>query len=259
MAEEQVLLDKQDNVGIITINNPPVNSMSGEIVSAIDTKLAKAIADDEIKFIIIIGQGDRVFASGADLKELGGFDAATASKTISVVQNLSKNILDCPKPTIAALNGVAFGGGLEIALCCDFRVAIENGLFGLPEIKLGVLPGAGGIQLLPALVGLPIARWLIYSGEGINSSRALEIGLIDRMAKDDGLMEEAINMGNVLAANGPVAYAAIKKSLMNRLNMPFSEAVAEDINLFAKLCETEDKAEGVRAFMEKRKPVFSGK
>ncbi len=259
MAEDNVLLDKQDQAGIITINNPPVNSMSGEIISAIDATLARAISDNEIKFIIITGQGDRVFASGADLKELGGFDAAAATKTISVVQNLSKNILDCPKPTIAALNGVAFGGGLEIALCCDFRVAVEAGLFGLPEIKLAVLPGACGIQLLPALVGLPTARWLICSGEGVKSSHALKIGLIDRIAKDGGLMEEAISMGNVLAANGPIAYTAIKKSLMNGLNMPFSEALAEDVKLFAQLCETEDKAEGVRAFMEKRKPVFSGK
>lgn len=259
MSEEKILLDKQDQAGIITINNPPVNAMSGEIISNINATLDRAIADDEIKFIIITGQGDKIFASGADLKELEGFDASSATKTLNVVQGLSKSILACPKPTIAALNGVAFGGGLEIALSCDFRVAVERGQFGLPEIKLAVLPGAGGIQLLPAIVGLPIARWLICSGEAVHSARALEIGLIDRIAKEGRLIEEAMNMGKVLAANGPVAYTAIKKSFMNGLNMPLSEALDEDIKLFAQLCETADKAEGVRAFMEKRKPVFSGK
>ncbi len=259
MTEKQVLIEKKDHAGIITINNPPVNSLSGKVIGDIDAALAGFVADDETKFIVITGQGNRVFASGADLKELEGFNEATATKTISGVQKLTGNLLDCPKPIIAAMNGVAFGGGLEIALGCDFRVAVEKAQFGLPEIKLGVLPAAGGTQLLPALVGLPTARWLMCSGEGINASRALEIGLVDRVAKDGALMEEVFSMGRVLAANGPVAFTYIKKSLMNGMNIPFSEALSEDIKLFAKLCETEDKAEGVRAFMEKRKPVFSGK
>jgi len=259
MTDKQVLLEKEDHAGIITINNPPVNSLSGKVISDIDAALGESIADDETKYIVITGQGDRVFASGADLKELEGFDEASATQTISVVQKLARNLLNCPKPTIAAMNGVAFGGGLEIALCCDFRVAVEKGQFGLPEIKLGVLPAAGGTQLLPALVGLPKARWLMCSGEGVNASRALEIGLIDRVAKDGALMEEVFSMGKILAANGPVAFKYIKKSLMNGLNIPLSDALSEDIKFFARLCETDDKAEGVRAFMEKRKPVFSGK
>ncbi|MFC1825368.1 enoyl-CoA hydratase/isomerase family protein, partial [Thermodesulfobacteriota bacterium] len=131
--------------------------------------------------------------------------------------------------------------------------------FGVPEITLAVIPGSGGTQLLPRLVGLSKAKWMLLSGQSVKSQEALEMGLIDRVAAEGNLLKEAMEMGDTVAANGPLAYAAIKQSLRNGMEMPFSEAMLEESKLFAKLADTEDKAEGVLAFLEKRKPEFKGK
>ena len=259
MEEQQVLFEKREKAGIVTLNNPPANALSAEVIAEADAAFSRAIADDEVKYIILTGQGTKVFASGADIKELQGFDEAKAMNVITTVKNFAGHILECPKPTIAAINGIAFGGGLELALCCDFRVSVEKARFGLPEITLAVIPGSGGTQLLPRIVGLSKAKWMLLSGESVKSQEALEIGLIERVATEGNLLEEAMTMGDRLAANGPLAYAAIKQSLRNGMEMPFSEAMLEESKLFAKMAETEDKAEGVLAFLEKRKPEFKGK
>lgn len=259
MAEQQVVIEKRHGVNIITINNPPANALSGKVLEDLDAAFVQAVADREIKCIIITGQGEKVFASGADIKELEGFDEAKAVEVLTRVKAFCSKILDCPKPTIAAINGIAFGGGLEMALCCDFRVAQKKAKFGVPEIRLAVIPASGGTQLLPRLIGTAKAKWLLLSGEGIESEEALKIGLIERITESDALMEETLEMGKRLAANGPLAYAAIKKAMKAGMEMPFSEAMKEETRLFADLCNTQDKAEGVRAFLEKRKPIYTGK
>ncbi len=259
MVDKQVIIEKRQDVNVITINNPPANALSEKVLEDLDKAFAQAVVDQDIKCIILTGQGEKVFASGADIKELEGYDEAKAVEVLTRVKAFCGKILDCPKPTIAAINGIAFGGGLEVAMCCDFRIAKEKAKFGLPEIRLAVIPASGGTQLLPRLIGMQRAKWLLLSGEAIESEDALKIGLIERVAEGDALMEEALEMGKRLIANGPLAYAAIKKALRAGMEMPFSEAMREETRLFAGLCNSQDKAEGVRAFLEKRKPVFTGK
>jgi enoyl-CoA hydratase len=259
MQDNLVLTDNKQGVNVITINNPPANALSEKVIADLDRSLGQAVADRDTRCILFTGQGDRVFASGADLRELEGFDEKKAVAALTRVKAFCGNILDCPKPTIAAINGVAFGGGLELAMCCDFRVGAAKAKFGLPEINLAVMPGSGGTQLLPLLIGMPRARWMMLSGEAIKAGRALEIGLIDRLAEEGNLMDAAMAMGKILAAKGPLAYASIKSALKAGQEKSFSEAMREETRLFGKLCNSRDKAEGVRAFIEKREPKFTGR
>ena len=163
-----------------------------------------------------------------------------------------------PSPTIAAINAHALGGGLELALHCDFRVAAENALLGLPEINLGVMPGAGGTQLLPQVIGLAKARWMILSGKVINAAAALQMGLLDRVVKGDDLLAEVSKMAASLAEKPPLSCKAIKEALLAGESLPFVDAIREESRLFGMLCVTQDKKEGVSAFLEKRKPKFEG-
>jgi len=259
MGTDLVLIERKDSVQIITINNPPANALSGIVIGELDKALSHALSDNTVRCIIFTGQGSKVFASGADIKELDGFDEKRALEVITRVKAFCGHIIDSPKPTIAAINGVAFGGGLELSLCCDFRVAVEKARLGLPEINLAVMPGSGGTQLLPLLIGMSRARWILLSGEAITADRALGIGLIDRVTPAGSLMDETMEMAKTLSSKGPIAYASIKKALKAGMEMPFSEAMKEETRLFAALCNSLDKVEGVRAFLEKRKPEFVGR
>lgn len=255
-----VLIEKRDNIAFITINNPPVNSLGRKVTEALNVLLDQSLVDDDIKCLIITGSGNKVFASGADIRELEALDETRGIELLTHVKEVFGKLLEFPKPTIAAINGHALGGGLELALHCDFRIAIENAKLGLPEVNLAVMPAAGGTQLLPRLIGIARARWLLFSGEMISSQYALEIGLIDRQVKEEkAIIDEATELGKILSAKPPLAYRAIKNAMKVNREMPFSQALKEETKLFGKLCSTQDKAEGVRAFLEKRQPQYKGK
>ncbi|MBK5100907.1 MAG: enoyl-CoA hydratase/isomerase family protein [Desulfobacteraceae bacterium] len=259
MPDSRVSSETKNNISIITINNPPVNSLSSKVIEDLDTALTYALADKNSKCILITGYGQKSFASGADIRELETLGEKSAISLLTRVKEVLGKILACPKPTIAAINGHALGGGLELALHCDFRLAVEKAKLGLPEINLGVMPAAGGTQLLPELIGMARARWLLLSGEMISAQRALEIGLIDRLAENNSLLTEAAEMCEALSAKPPLAYHAIKKALDAGREVPFSYALREETDLFGRLCATQDKAEGIRAFLEKRPPRFTGR
>jgi len=258
--DQMVLIEKRDNIAFITINNPPVNSLGRKVTETLNVLLDQSLVDDDIKCLIITGSGNKVFASGADIRELEVLDETHGIEILTHVKEVFGKLLEFPKPTIAAINGHALGGGLELALHCDFRVAVENAKLGLPEVNLAVIPAAGGTQLLPRLIGMARARWLLFSGEMISSQYALEIGLIDRQVKEEkALIDEATELGKILSAKPPLAYRAIKNAMKVSREMPFSQALKEETKLFGKLCSTQDKAEGVRAFLEKRQPQYKGK
>jgi len=186
-------------------------------------------------------------------------DRSRGTETVSYVQEVFSKIWLFAKPVFCAINGHALGGGLEFALHCDFRVAVEGARFGQPEINLGVLPGAGGTQLLPRLIGLPKARWLLLSGQTLSAEEALSCGLVDRVVKAESLLEVTKEMAHQIAEKPPLGVQAIKKMLRLVQSPGLEEAMKKETELFGELCATEDKREGVLAFLEKRKARFKGK
>lgn len=229
------------------------------MIEDLNGALDQILDDRDLRCLIVTGAGNKIFASGVDIRELEALDEAGGIKLLTHVKEVFWKLLECSKPTIAAINGHALGGGLELALHCDFRMAVEKAKMGLPEINLAVMPGAGGTQLLPRLIGIARARWLLFSGEMVSSEYALEIGLIDCMVKEDVLLNEATEMGEKLSAKPPLSYHAIKYALRAGSEMSFSNALKEETRLIGRLWSTQDKAEGIRAFLEKRQPKFEGK
>lgn len=257
--ERYVRFDEKNRIGTIIIDNPPVNSLSSEVLSSLESALDKVLSNTSIRAVIITGGGEKIFASGADIKELADLDKASGIGAVSRVKEVFAKIWLSPKPVFCAINGHALGGGLELALHCDFRLSTEEARFGQPEINLGVLPGAGGTQLLPRLVGLSKARWLLLSGETLSAREALEFGLVDRVVKAGSLLGETQEMAHQIVEKPPLAIQFIKNALALVQSPGLEEAMKKETEMFGKLCATEDKKEGVLAFLEKRKPHFRGR
>ena len=258
MSHELVLVEKTDHATILTLNHPPLNSLSRQVIEDLDRSISEVLADTTCRCLVVTGHGEKAFASGADIRELENLDEKSGTGLVARVKEVFGRIRSCSIPTIAAINAHALGGGLELALHCDFRVAAENARLGLPEINIGVMPGAGGTQLLPQLIGLAKARWMVLHGEIIDAEAALQMGLLDRVVNVDVLSAEVSKMAASLAEKPPLSYDAVKKVFLAREVLPFSDAMQEESRLFGMLCGTRDKKEGVRAFLEKRKPKFQG-
>ncbi len=244
-------------VAVLTLNRPPVNALSEELVADLEAGFALA-ADPAVRAVVVTGAPH--FAAGADISE---FKAAMESGAGgALAERLSAAILALerlPKPVIAAVRGFALGGGLELAMGCDFRYLAEGARVGQAEIKLGLIPGAGGTQRLPRLVGLARARELVYSGRQVGAEEALAIGLADRVVPDDDLIDVAASAARELAA-GPTAALAVAKRVLNEgWGMSLSEALAMEAAGFSSCFATEDAVEGVNAFLEKRLAGFSGR
>jgi enoyl-CoA hydratase len=250
---------KEGRIGIITLNRPErMNVIGQEFLNDLDAALKDIEMDDDLGALVITGAGN-VFAAGADIKEIRSLDGVvSAHKFVARVQHSFNRVEELEKPVIAAVNGLALGGGCELALVCDIRVAAETASFGLPEIKLGVLPGAGGTQRLPRLVGVGRAKELLYSGESIDAQEAFRIGLVNKVVAADSLRETALEMAGRLAARAPVALRLIKSAVNRGINMELQSALAYESRCFEMLFTTRDQKEGMQAFVEKRKPEFEG-
>jgi enoyl-CoA hydratase/carnithine racemase len=255
-----LIFEKREAVGIITLNRPSkMNALNAELMAELDEILRAIAGDNTIRAVILTG-GEKVFAAGADISELAAITTSVdAHPFAEKAQALFKKLAELPQPVIAAVGGPALGGGCELAMSCDLRIASENASFGLPEVKLGLLPGGGGTQRLPRLVGPAAAKELLFCGDPIGAAEAYRIGLVNRVSSPDRLMEEAMALAGKLAERPRFALQTIKRLVNEGLNMDLHSALAHESRCFEILFSTDDQKEGLKAFMEKRKPVFHEK
>lgn len=242
-------------IAVLTIDNPPMNALSSTVLDDIDQAFTSALEDQDVRVIIITGAGSKAFVAGADITEIDKIASSNeAAPFIEKGQTLFNRIEASSKPVIAALNGYTLGGGMELALACHMRVADEKAMMGLPEIKLGIIPGYGGTQRMPRLIGQAAALELILSGEFIPADRALDIGLVNQVAPAGTAVEAAETMAAPMAQRGKPAIQAALRAVTGGLKVSLTEGLSIEKNEFGGLCETENKKEGIVAFLEKRNP-----
>jgi len=253
----RVKCEIRDRVAIVSVGRPEaLNALNREIVDEIEAVIDELAADESVMAVVIGGTEN--FAAGADIKGLIECDSEKA-RAFAFHDSYNK-IMNLPVPTVAAIDGYALGGGLELALACDMRIATESAKMGLPEINLGIMPGASGTIRLPRLVGYAKACELILSGAVINAQEAEKIGLVNQIVPKEELMPTAMKWCQKFAAKGRISLVTAKKTIAKGLTFPtVEEAGRYEADEWAKLFDTEDQKEGMRAFVEKRKPVFTGK
>lgn len=255
MSYENIIVNKEGQTAVITINRPEsLNALNAKVLKELHTVLGELEADHEVRAIIVIGSGEKSFVAGADIKEFSNFNQNEAEELARNGQNnVFNKIENLSKPVIAAVNGFALGGGLELAMSCHIRYASENAKLGLPEVTLGLIPGYGGTQRLPKLVGKGIANEMIFSAKMFPAQKAKEIGLVNEVFPQAELLVKAKELADTIAQNSPMA---ISKAI-HAINLSYTDKGFEtEIKYFGELFEMEDKKEGVSAFIEKRKPSF---
>lgn len=254
-----LMYEKKENIGLLTINRPEkMNAISQELTAELSLLLDEIENDDELRVIVITGAGDKAFVAGADINELVDRDARLGRRVSRERQEIFSRIENLHVPVIAAVNGYALGGGLELALACSIRICSEKAQFGAPEVKLGIIPGDGGTQRLPRLVGQGRAMEMIITGDFIDAQEAYRIGLVNKVFPPEKLKEEAMELAKKIASRPPLAVRYAKEAV-NRSQEDSVSGFALESYLHALSCTTEDKKEGVSAFLEKRKGKFKGK
>ena len=254
---EFVSVETDRAVATIRLDRPPANALS-QTVSEELGEAARTVAGDPSVRAVVVWGGDRIFAAGADIKAMVEFGPAEIEPDVGALDQACRDLEAIPKPTIAAINGFALGGGCEVALACDLRFAAEDAKLGLPEILLGIIPGAGGTQRLPRLVGLGRARELILSGRRVGAAEALEIGLVDRVLTPSEAYGAAIEQARRYASGPTMAYAAAKRALA-AAGGDLAQGLRAEREAFLALFATRDQEEGMRAFLDKREPRFHGR
>ncbi|HYA01353.1 MAG TPA: enoyl-CoA hydratase-related protein [Candidatus Binatia bacterium] len=250
---QPVRTEREGAVLLLTITHPPANAISQGVASGILEALGQAEADSSCRAMIITGEGPRFFSAGADVTE---FLDATSETSVSL--EVTRRLEASRLPVIAAINGIAFGGGCEIALACDLRICAEEARLGQPEIKLGIMPGWGGTQRLPRLIGRGPAMEILLTGDPVDAARALQLGLVNRVVAADHLREEALSLAGTLADRPPLAIAAIKRAVHQGLDGTLADGLHREFEEFARLFSSDDAREGITAFLQKRKPVWTG-
>ena len=255
MIYENIILGNEGKIATITINRPEsLNALNYKTIQELSDGFGKLNDDREIRVIILTGSGEKSFVAGADIKEFSDFGTDAAEDLARNGQNLLFNkIENLSKPVIAAVNGFALGGGLELAMACHIRYASDNAKLGLPEVTLGLIPGYGGTQRLPQLVGKGIANELIFSAKMITAERAKEIGLVNEVFSSSELLEKSKELATLISRNSPMG---ISKAIAAVNLAGTSNGFETEIKSFGELFEMDDKKEGVAAFLEKRKPAF---
>jgi len=248
-----------EKVAWVTIDNPPLNTLNNALVGELKAVFEELEQNDDVLVVILRGGGEKAFVAGADIKQFPAMDPAVAEKFASEGHRVFNGIEDFKAPVIAAIQGFALGGGCELAMACDIRVASEDAKLGQPETGLAIIPGYGGTQRMPRLIPTGKAKELIFTGEMIDAAEAMRIGLVDRVVKREDLLDEARKLARKILEKGPLAIKAAKKAINEGLAVPLKEGLKLEARYFGGLFSTEDKDEGARAFLEKRKPVFKGK
>jgi enoyl-CoA hydratase len=249
-----------DTVATITLNRPRVlNALNATMLRELDEAFAAVQIDPVVRVILLRGAGGKAFAAGADISELAAVDASSGEQFAGRAQRIFRRIETLGKPVIACIEGFALGGGCELAMACTLRLASDTARLGQPEIKLGIIPGYGGTQRLPRLVGRGAALKLLLTGNIIDAAEALRIGLVDEVVPSDSLIARAIELALQIAAMPPLAVAAAIDAVGRGADLPLDQALALEASIFGRLCGTEDKREGTQAFLEKRPPAWTGR
>ncbi|MCW5751151.1 MAG: enoyl-CoA hydratase/isomerase family protein [Alphaproteobacteria bacterium] len=260
--EDTITLDLADGIAVLTLNRPErMNALNAALKTRLGEAIGEVAANEAARVLILTGAGGKAFCAGADIRERAASEQGPADFMESQRRThaLFSAIAELRKPVIAALNGVALGGGLEIALCCDFRIAARSARLGLTEVNLGVVPAGGGTQRLARLVGTAAAKRLIMTGTILTADQALTIGLIDEVVADDALMARARALADELAAKPPLALRFAKMAIDQGAQTDLRSALEFELYAASILFASEDRKEGMRAFLEKRKPVFKGR
>jgi len=235
------------------------NAIGRALLRALEAEVARVSAGRDVRVVVLTGAGDKSFCAGADLKERAGMSEAEVRAFLDGLRRTFRSLETSDAVFIAALNGAALGGGTELALSCDLRLAAPSAELGLTEVRLGIIPGGGGTQRLSRLVGPGRAKDLVLTGRRVAAAEALALGLVNRVAAEGKLAEEALALAAQVASNAPVAVAAAKHAISEGLALPIDEALALELRHYEKVLGTEDRLEGLRAFAEKRAPAFRGK
>lgn len=260
MAEPTVLAQQLDGIHVLTLNRPQaMNSVNFQMLLDLRAALEAIRFDADARCVVITGAGDRAFCAGADLKERTTLSEGDVRRYIQTIRSTFTLIEDLPVPAIAAVNGVALGGGTELALACDLRVVSETATMGLTETSLAIIPGAGGTQRLPRLIGKAKAKELILLARRIDAGEALAIGLANRVVGPGELLAEARAMAEAVAKNGPVAVRVAKRAIDRGTEMDLASALVFESTCYEITIPTEDRLEGLAAFREKRPPVYRGR
>lgn len=260
MSEDIIIAEESNSIMVLTLNRPQImNAFNFAQLRALKDHIEAIRYRPEIRVVIITGAGDRAFCAGADLKERATLSNMQVKEYIYTIRNLFTTIEYLNKPVIAAVNGVALGGGTELALASDIRIAAENATMGLTETRLAIIPGAGGTQRLPRLVGRGKAKELIFTGRRVGAQEALEIGLVNQVCPLEMLLDESLSMAAMICEAGPLAIEQAKYAINHGLETDLHTGLAIESNAYWVTIPTEDRLEGLAAFREKRKPVYQGK
>lgn len=248
-----------DHIAVITLNRPEAaNAMSKQLLSELNTCIHHVNQDKAIRCVVITAEGEKAFCAGADLKERKEMDDEQTIEAVREIGESVTNIENIKKPVIAAINGVAFGGGLELALACDIRIMSEHAKIGLTETSLAIIPGAGGTQRLTRLIGLGQAKRLIFTAKRVTAEEALSIGLVEQVFTPDTLKDEALKMAKVIANNGPIALEQAKIAIHQGYQTDITTGLAIEHLCYKETIPTSDRQEGLQAFREKRQPDYTG-
>ncbi len=260
MEFQNLILEKDGYLATLYINRPKaLNALNGETLFELEAAIKDIKADPNIKVVIVTGSGDKSFVAGADIAFMLPLSPAEGRFFSDVGERVMRQLELLEKPVIAAINGFALGGGCELAMACDIRLASENAVFGQPEVGLGVIPGFGGTQRLPRLIGEGRAKELTYTADIINAQEAYRLGLVNHIYPQDQLMIEAMKMAKKIAAKAPLAVGYSKFAIGKGLQVDIDTAMSIESDMFGMSCATQDKFEGMSAFVEKRKADFKGK
>ena len=256
MGYETIIVEKQERVAVVTLNRLPMNPLNRRLYEEIGQAAGELNADPAVKVVVITGAGEKAFGAGLDVKEVEGKSVAEIRNFWACSRDASAKVAAIEKPVIAAINGLALGGALELALCCDLRIASEGARFGQPEITLGIIPGGGATQRLSRLIGATQAKELFFTGALFDAQAALRMGLVSRVVPAGQLMAEVMTLATAIAAKPAVALKMIKLAVDHGLNMDLNAALSYEGECFVLSYTSADGREGMRAFMEKRAPNF---
>ncbi|WP_297520722.1 short-chain-enoyl-CoA hydratase [uncultured Clostridium sp.] len=253
MELKNVLLEKEGNIAIVTINRPKaLNALNSETLKDLDTVIANLEEDKDVYAVVLRGAGDKSFVAGADIAQMKDLNEEEGKNFGILGNNVFRRLENLDKPVIAAISGFALGGGCELAMSCDIRIAGEKAKFGQPEAGLGITPGFGGTQRLPRIVGSGMAKELIYTGKIIKADEALRIGLVNKVVAPETLIDEAMKMAKMIASNAPIAVKLCKDAINRGTQVDMDKAIIIEAEDFGKCFLTEDQTEGMTAFMERR-------